>query len=139
MFLEAMLFFLSYKCALLLLNSAAFYMHTSSRMNLIPYLNSLLSVFPLFLCVCVFESGCSQCHRHGTRPQQVSVHGCAASPDQMCSTVCGDRAVFLAHRLPAAHSLPPVQRLLPHQGSEGRHRGVSAGCLWVRLEANRHT
>lgn len=52
----------------------------------------------------------------------------------MCSTVRWDGAVRLTDRLLAAHGLSPVQRLLPHQGPEGRHRGVSAGCLWVRLE-----
>lgn len=52
----------------------------------------------------------------------------------MCTAVCGDRAVCLTDWLPPPHGLPPVQRLLPHQGPEGCHRGVSVGCLWVRVE-----
>lgn len=78
-----------------------------------------------------FLSDCSQCNRYGPRAQQISVHGCFTPFDWMCSSVCGDGTFCLSHRLFAAHGLPLVQRLLPDQGTEGRHWTVSAGCLWV--------
>lgn len=53
-------------------------------------------------------SGRPQRYRHGPRPQQVFVHSRVASPHQMCSAVCGNGALRLAHRLPAAHGVPPV-------------------------------
>lgn len=83
-------------------------------------------------------TGGSECHRHGTCPQQVPVHCSAASSDQMCSFVCWHGALRLINRLPPSYRLPPVQRLLPHQGSERRHRGVPASCVWVSLNFYGH-
>lgn len=43
----------------------------------------LFSVTPCAssLLLSLYLLGCSECHRHGTRPQQVSVYSCVASPD----------------------------------------------------------
>lgn len=88
---------------------------------------------PLIQLLAVFYStGGFEYHRDSLGHEQVHRLSPAASADPVCRSLCQHRALRRADRFHPANHLPAVQRPLAHQGSEGRHRGVSAGYLQVR-------
>lgn len=79
----------------------------------------------------LFKGG-SVYHRDSPGHEPLHRLSLATPPHPLRPSVCRYRALRLPHRLHSAHHLPPLQGPFAHQGPEGCHRGVPAGCLQVR-------
>lgn len=86
-----------------------------------------------FTCLTLCSAGGAQHHGDGVGHEQVHRLGPAAPAHPLRRSLQQHGALRTAGGLHAADHLPAVQRTLAHQSPEGRHRGVSAGYLQVRL------
>ena len=79
---------------------------------------------PLFL-------GFPKHHRGCSGSKQVHMFCCAPAPHKMRPPLCRNRALHFFDRLYTADNIQAFQGAIPHQSSEGHHRGVFAGHLQV--------
>lgn len=79
-------------------------------------------------------AGCVQHHRDGLGAKSLPLLGRPAAAHQVCATVCRHGPPRHHDRLHAPHHLPPVPWQSPHQGPEGRNRGVPDVALQVSAD-----